>query len=275
MTDISLLQKTDLGKPNAYSFNYDPTRLFPVPRANMRALLGINSMLPFSGADYWTSYEFSWLNAKGKPQIAIAEFIIAADSINLIESKSFKLYLNSFHQTCFSSVEEVIQVLQNDLTKVVQGEVKIKLISPENFSQQKLQDFPGICLDKLDIMIEHYQHHPELLKAESAMISETVYTHLFKSNCPITNQYDWASILIRYSGKKIVHEALLQYLISYRQHNEFHEQCAERIFVDIMNQCRPEQLTVYARFTRRGGLDINPFRSNFEKIPENIRLSRQ
>ena len=267
-----------LGKQVDYEFEYNPGLLQGVPRSLSRDTLDLaNSSLPFDGIDTWTGYELSWLNLKGKPNVAILECHVPITSENLIESKSFKLYLNSFNQTKFASAEDVRQVLQADLSACAGEPVEVKLILPEQFSSLQFQEFNGTLLDSLDVEIDQYSPNTQYLTVakSEAGVQETLVSHLLKSNCLITSQPDWASIQIRYEGKAIEHEGLLKYLISFRQHNEFHEQCVERIYNDIMKHCQPDKLTVCARYTRRGGLDINPFRSNYEAPYANHRQARQ
>lgn len=272
------LSALKLGQKTEYKENYDRTLLQPVPRSLNRDGLGITQAQPFSvGADIWTAYEISWLNTKGVPQVAIADVEIDFRSQNLIESKSFKLYLNSFNQSKFNSLAEVQQIIQQDLQDCAKGEVKVRLNFLQNYNQQQITDFAGDCIDNLDIEINDYGFNAALLQhcTSDNQVEEILVSHLLKSNCLITNQPDWGSVQIHYVGKQIDREKLLRYLVSFRQHNEFHEQCVERIFCDIMQFAQPQKLTVYARYTRRGGLDINPFRSNFESIPSNVRLARQ
>ena len=267
-----------LGKQVDYEFEYNPGLLQGVPRSLSRDTLDLaNSSLPFDGIDTWTGYELSWLNLKGKPNVAILECHVPITSENLIESKSFKLYLNSFNQTKFASAEDVRQVLQADLSACAGEPVEVKLILPEQFTSLQFKEFEGTLLDSLDVEIEQYSPNTQFLAVvkSGAEVKETLISHLLKSNCLITSQPDWASIQIRYEGKAIEHEGLLKYLISFRQHNEFHEQCVERIYNDIMQHCQPDKLTVCARYTRRGGLDINPFRSNYEAPYANHRQARQ
>jgi len=267
-----------LGKQVDYEFEYNPGLLQGVPRSLSRDTLDLaNSSLPFDGIDTWTGYELSWLNLKGKPNVAILECHVPITSENLIESKSFKLYLNSFNQTKFASAEDVRQVLQADLSACAGETVEVKLILPEQFTSLQFKEFEGTLLDSLDVEIEQYSPNTQFLALakSGAEVKETLISHLLKSNCLITSQPDCASIQIRYEGKAIEHEGLLKYLISFRQHNEFHEQCVERIYNDIMQHCQPDKLTVCARYTRRGGLDINPFRSNYEAPYANHRQARQ
>tara|TARA_Y100001934_G_scaffold216250_1_gene256453 strand:+ start:5733 stop:6593 length:861 start_codon:yes stop_codon:yes gene_type:complete len=267
-----------LGKQVDYEFEYNPGLLQGVPRSLSRDTLDLaNSSLPFDGIDTWTGYELSWLNLKGKPNVAILECHVPITSENLIESKSFKLYLNSFNQTKFASAEDVRQVLQADLSACAGETIEVKLILPEQFTSLQFKEFEGTLLDSLDVEIEQYSPNTQFLALakSGAEVKETLISHLLKSNCLITSQPDWASIQVRYEGKAIEHEGLLKYLISFRQHNEFHEQCVERIYNDIMQHCQPDKLTVCARYTRRGGLDINPFRSNYEAPYANHRQARQ
>lgn len=272
------LQSLTLGKPTAYQDRYDPALLQAVPRAMNREPLGLQAdSLPFHGADIWTLYELSWLNARGLPQVAVGEVTLDACSVNLIESKSFKLYLNSFNQTKFSSWGEVRTTLERDLSACAGGDVSIALFRVQEIEGQPLGHFSGVCIDEQDIAIEHYQFDAGYLQhaAGEEIAEEQLVSHLLKSNCLITNQPDWGSVQISYRGPRIDREALLRYLVSFRHHNEFHEQCVERIFNDIQRFCHPEQLSVYARYTRRGGLDINPWRSNGSFQPSHSRLVRQ
>ena len=272
------LNALKLGQQTKYAEEYDRTLLQPVPRHLNRDMLNITTTQPFTiGADIWTAYEISWLNPKGVPQVAIADVSIDFRSENLIESKSFKLYLNSFNQTQFANFDEVQQILQQDLQDCAKGEVKVRLNSLTDYTQQPIAALDGDCIDGLDIEIEDYAFNAELLKdcTNNNVVEETLVSHLLKSNCLITQQPDWGSLQIHYVGKQINREQLLRYIISFRQHNEFHEQCVERIFCDLMYFAALEKLTVYARYTRRGGLDINPYRSNFEPLPPNLRLARQ
>lgn len=272
------LKSLKLGQKTEYASQYDRTLLQPVPRALNRDGLGITQNQPFTiGADIWTAYEISWLNEKGLPQVAIADIYLDYQSQNLIESKSFKLYLNSFNQSKFADFNAVQQTMQRDLSECAQGDVKVRLNPVAVYDAQKINHLQGDCIDEQDIEISSYEFNANWLKdcVSDEIVEEKLVSHLLKSNCLITNQPDWGSLHIHYVGKKINQEKLLRYVVSFRQHNEFHEQCVERIFCDLMHYAKPEKLTVYARYTRRGGLDINPFRSNFENLPENLRLARQ
>ncbi|MBM7074611.1 NADPH-dependent 7-cyano-7-deazaguanine reductase QueF [Shewanella sp. 202IG2-18] len=267
-----------LGKSTQYESEYNPTLLQGVPRKLNRDAIELNTNLPFHGEDIWTGYELSWLNSKGKPMVAIAEFRLDYKSENLIESKSFKLYLNTFNQTKFDSITQVQDTLAKDLSKCAEGDVVVSIIEPKHFGLQRVVELPGACIDELDIEVDDYEFKPDYLENstdDKQTVAETLTSNLLKSNCLITSQPDWGSVMIRYQGPKIDREKLLRYLISFRQHNEFHEQCVERIFVDLKRFCNCTKLTVYARYTRRGGLDINPYRSDFEQPSENHRLARQ
>lgn len=272
---IHLPDNLTLGKSVSYESTYTPSLLQGVPRALGRDAIHLPDDLPFHGTDVWTGYELSWLNSKGKPCVAIVECAVPVTSPNLIESKSFKLYLNSFNQTRFDSTQDVEATLTRDLSQCAGETVDVTIIEPPAFNSLVMEELSGKVIDELDIEVDTYQPTENLLKTGNDHVEETLVSHLLKSNCLITSQPDWASVQIRYSGQNIDHESLLRFLISFRQHNEFHEQCVERIFNDILTQCQPEKLTVYARYTRRGGLDINPFRSNFEQLNNNHRHARQ
>ncbi|MDZ7937041.1 MAG: NADPH-dependent 7-cyano-7-deazaguanine reductase QueF [Rhodoferax sp.] len=277
-------EQSQLGKASAYVDQYDASLLFPIPRAGKRAEIGVTGAAVFFGADMWTAFELSWLNLRGKPQVALVHFTIPCESINIVESKSFKLYLNSFNNSRFADAAEVVARLSADINEavwrggVVQSGIGVKLIAAELFDREPVHELDGLNLDRLDIECTHYQPAPELLQTvpDDDNVSEVLVSNLLKSNCLVTGQPDWGSVQISYTGAQIVQEGLLQYLVSFRNHNEFHEQCVERIFMDIWTRCKPSKLTVYARYTRRGGLDINPFRtSSPQALPGNIRTARQ
>jgi 7-cyano-7-deazaguanine reductase len=267
-----------LGKSTAYRDTYDASLLQGVPRSLNRDPLGLKAdALPFHGGDIWTLYELSWLNARGLPQVAVGHVELDYTSVNLVESKSFKLYLNSFNQTRFDSWEAVQRTLERDLSACAQGKVTVALYRIDELEGQPIAHFHGTCIDEQDIEIDNYQFDTAWLEnaASGKVVEETLVSHLLKSNCLITHQPDWGSVQIQYRGAKIDREKLLRYLVSFRNHNEFHEQCVERIFNDILQFCQPETLSVYARYTRRGGLDINPWRSNSDFVPAIGRLVRQ
>jgi 7-cyano-7-deazaguanine reductase len=268
-----MLQESPLGQKTVYVETYSPEQLYPIPRTLARDKLGLEGTLPFKGVDQWTGFELSWLNSKGKPEIALAEFTFPYNTPHVVESKSFKLYLNSFNQSKFDSVDEVRDVMQKDLSEAAGGPVDVKLYSIN--TEIHTFTFKGICLDDLDIETDVYSPYPQFLTATPGLVEETVFSHLVKSNCLATGQPDWGSVLIKYKGPKIHHEGLLKYIISLRRHAGFAEHLVEQIYMDILTYCKPEKLTVYGRYTRRGGLDINPFRSNFESAPLNKRLARQ
>jgi len=277
-------EHSPLGKPVAYADRYDPSLLFPLPRAPKREEIGVRGAPPFGGVDFWTAYELSWLNPRGKPQVAIAQFSVPAESTHIIESKSFKLYLNSFNNTAFADADAVRTRLREDLSAAIwhggpmQASVGVRLLGADAFDAQPIHELDGLSLDRLDVECTHTRPAPELLKAahDEAPVQETLVSQLLKSNCPVTGQPDWASVQISYAGAQIDQEGLLRYLVSFRNHNDFHEQCVERIFMDVWTRCKPARLTVYARYTRRGGLDINPWRSSHPAaLPANVRTARQ
>ncbi|MGQ3888483.1 NADPH-dependent 7-cyano-7-deazaguanine reductase QueF [Legionella sp. CNM-1927-20] len=275
----AISRESELGKKSDYDLTYNPDRLYPIPRAGKRREIGLNPTdLPFFGFDCWNHYEVSWLNEKGKPMVGVAEIIYDCHSPKLIESKSLKLYFNSFNNTKIKDKFALENIVKSDLEKRIDAEVLVTIYSLEEARQFKIiESFDGETIDNLDIECSIYQVEPSFLSVTDEIVGEILYSDLLKSNCLVTNQPDWGSVQIAYKGKKINREGLLKYLISFRNHNEFHEQCIERIFVDIMTYCKPEKLTVYGRYTRRGGLDINPYRSteNTLNIDKNKRLIRQ
>ena len=240
-------------------------------------------MLPFTGFDLWNAYEVSWLNAKGLPKVVLLRLKVPCTSPNIVESKSLKLYLNSFNQTRFDTVHHVFERLRTDLAQVLGAELELELVGPDQFANEKIHEFTGLDLDKLDIEIDCYEPDANILKPHAGKlanacpeVSERLFSRLLKSNCPVTDQPDWACIQIEYTGPAIDHASLLKYIVSYRMHNGFHEHCVEKIFVDILKQCAPSSLSVYARYTRRGGLDINPWRATFDVKPPSVgRSARQ
>ncbi|MDR0480072.1 MAG: NADPH-dependent 7-cyano-7-deazaguanine reductase QueF [Burkholderiaceae bacterium] len=274
-----------LGKRASYPEHYDASLLYPIARAPLRATLGIAGQPLFLGADLWTAYELSWLNPRGKPQVALAHIIVPCESTHLIESKSLKLYLGSFSGTRFPSAEAVRERIERDLSAAlwtgsdVQMPTVVRLIAPEQFDRQTVQEMDGLLLDRLDIECDDRDvPAPELLTAAFAEqpVEEVLTSRLLKSNCPVTGQPDWASVQIRYSGPQIDQTGLLRYIVSFRRHSEFHEHCVERMFMDIWTRCQPAKLTVYARYTRRGGIDINPWRTSHPgSMPAGARTARQ
>jgi 7-cyano-7-deazaguanine reductase len=273
-----------LGKAVAtYRDTYAPELLFPISRMPKRAEIGLTAAnasgrLPFMGADLWTAFELSWLTPRGKPEVALATFTVPCDSPNIIESKSLKLYLNSFNMSRFDSADAVRATLVRDLSAAAGVYVGVKLVLPDVFDAQPIHELSGLCLDRMDIDCDVFQPAPELLTAAfgELPVTETLTSNLLKSNCLVTGQPDWGSVQITYSGPQIDQAGLLRYLVSFRGHNEFHEQCVERIYMDLLTRCQPVKLQVYARYTRRGGLDINPWRTSHPAAaPANVRNARQ
>ena len=281
---MNTAQDSQLGKASAYADQYAPELLYPIPRSAKRLELGLTDTLPFLGADMWTAFELSWLGPRGKPQLALAHITVPCESSHIIESKSLKLYLNSYNNTVFADAAAVLTRLRADLSEaawrgaVVQSSVGVRLLVPELFDREPVQELDGLSLDRLDVECRQYTPAPELLRTavDEPPVTEVLTSRLLKSNCLVTGQPDWGSVQISYSGAAIDQEGLLQYVVSFRNHHEFHEQCVERIFMDIWQRCQPHKLAVYARYTRRGGLDINPFRTSYaQALPPNVRTARQ
>ena len=271
-------EHSPLGKPSDYVATYSPGLLFPIPRAPKWAELGLTAeTLPYQGVDLWNCYELSWLLPSGKPVVAIGEFEIPADSPNIIESKSFKLYLNSLNQSVFESRDALLEVMTGDLSAAAGKPVRVRLRTLDEVTADGVATLPGRCIDALDVAIQDYDHpRPELLTCDAGrVVEESLHSHLLQSNCPVTGQPDWGSVVVEYRGAALLPESLLAYLVSFRQHADFHEQCVERIFLDLQRLLQPEKLTVYARYVRRGGLDINPYRSTEALVVDNRRLVRQ
>jgi 7-cyano-7-deazaguanine reductase len=273
-----------LGKIARYADQYDPTLLYPLPRAAQRAEIGVTDTPIFLGADLWTAYELSWLNLRGKPQVALGRLVVPCESTHLVESKSLKLYFNSFNNSRFESLTQVRDLMQKDLSEAVwtggpvQASVGVQLFLPAQFARENVQELEGVDLDRLDLDCTDFQPAPHLLQSSphEQPVTETLCSNLLKSNCLVTGQPDWGSVAISYSGPQIEQAGLLQYLVSFRNHNEFHEHCVERIFMDIWTRCQPSKLSVFARYTRRGGVDINPWRSSHpQALPLNVRNARQ
>ena len=267
---------TGLGKDTGYTDQYDASLLYPIPRAKARGVVE-NGEQPFVGVDLWTAFEISWLNAHGLPQVAIGEFIFPCTSSAIVESKSFKLYLNSLIQTEFDSMQAVQDILVADLSAATDSAVDVVLYELAEYDSFKPISEPhGICIDHQQVAVDTYQPEAAFLVADNGVsVTETLYSHLLKTNCPVTDQPDWASVYISYTGPAIDRAGLLKYIVSFRQHQDFHEQCVEKIYTDILQRCEPTELSVYARYMRRGGLDINPFRSSAQRVPPNYRQVRQ
>ena len=267
---MDFLHDSQLGKASTYSERRDPGLLFPIPRDEGRAALGNDAARHFVGCDIWHAWELSWLNERGRPQVAVARFTIDCHSPNLIESKSFKLYLNSLAQTRFSTRSELAQVLREDLGSVAEATFEVEILDPDAKTLVP-QPLPGESLDDIDLVLESGDYGPpqaDWLQADTGQTgSEVLTTRLFRSNCPVTGQPDWASVQIAFEGPRVDRAGLLRYLVSFRNHSGFHEQCVERIFTDLHLMCSPRHLDVRACFTRRGGLDINPWRSTRHPRP--------
>ncbi|WP_257263129.1 NADPH-dependent 7-cyano-7-deazaguanine reductase QueF [Endozoicomonas sp. ONNA2] len=281
MSDV--LHASPLGKISGYKSVYDPSLLFAIERQDKRKELGIDpDHLPFYGRDLWYGYELSWLNLSGKPVVRVARFELPCSSPCLIESKSFKLYLNSFNQSRFASAEEVAGRIARDLSAVAKAPVAVRLYTINEFESRAFDPAPGTNIDEADVIVDCYQYDPTLLArstmreaADNGLVSETLHTHLLKSNCPVTGQPDWGTLVVSYRGEQVDHASLLKYVCSFRDHQEFHEQCVERVLVDLQKHYRFAELTVYAQYLRRGGLDINPWRSTLDIQPGALRFIRQ
>ena len=274
MTDLHEL--TRLGQATEYPDRYDAGLLQPIPRVLGRDALGLDEAgaLPFTGVDLWTHYELSWLDAGGKPVVAIGEIRVPAESDSLIESKSLKLYFNSLNFARFASPQGFVAQVEQDLSEAAGAAVSLTLLDAS--AAAGAEALPGRCVDDLPLVTDSYTPDPGLLRSDPAdEADEVLHSHLLRSNCPVTDQPDWGSVLIHYRGPRIDPQSLLAYLVSFRRHADFHEQCVERIFTDLQRHAGARQLSVYARYTRRGGLDINPFRSNFEQLTRSWRTARQ
>lgn len=273
-------ESSPLGKATEYVASYSPELLFPISRVDKWTELGLTAdSLPYRGFDVWNCYELSWLNAKGKPCVAVAEFVVPAASPNIIESKSFKLYLNSLNQSRFDSSAALEAVLARDLSAAAGASVEVRVRALQAIEAEGVIGLPGLCIDDLDVALEHYDHpRPDVLEAhaQAEAVETSLHSHLLRSNCPVTGQPDWGSLVVEYRSNRLLRpESLLAYVVSFRQHADFHEQCVERMFLDLQRLLSPERLTVYARYVRRGGLDINPYRSTDEVRLDNRRLARQ
>ena len=273
-----MLHHAPLGKNTEYRFDYDPSVLFPIARSLGRDALGLQAQsLPFDGVDIWNAYEVSWLNPSGKPEVAVAELRVPAQSPFLVESKSLKLYFNTLTNSTFANAASVESTIAQDVGKAAGAPVQVKLIMRAGFDT-RAAELPGMWLDGQAVQIDTYDvcaDYLTVLPGPPVQQNESLFSDLLKSNCPVTGQPDWGSVLVTYRGARIDPVGLLRYIVSFRNHIGFHEQCVEHIFRDIKARCAPTHLSVYARYTRRGGMDINPFRSDFEAAPPNRRLYRQ
>jgi len=271
-----MTEKNPLGRTTAYPEQYSPGLLYAIARTGNREALGLGMDLPFHGTDIWNAWELTWLDNDGLPQVGTAEFRVPASSPKIIESKSLKLYLNSFAMTPFASTDDVAETLEQDLGDAADADVAVRVQRPSETDAKANALLPGDCLDDQHLSCEAYEIDAALLSADAGnIVSEDLNSHLLRSLCPVTSQPDTGSLLVSYTGPRIDRAGLLQYIVSYRRHQDFHETCVERMFLDIQAHCNPEKLTVYARYQRRGGIDINPFRSNHETDVPNLRLWRQ
>ena len=268
--------KLPLGETSAYPDKYSPDELCAISRAESRGTLGLSGELPFHGVDIWNVWELTWLGQSGCPIVATAELRVPADSPNIIESKSLKLYLNSYSMSRFASTAEVAATIGEDLSDCAGARVDVSVSQVNRTEARRSARLAGPCLDSIVVDCDAFEVDANLLQADrSTIAAEDLHTHLLRSLCPVTAQPDLASLQISYRGPKIDRASLLRYVVSYRQHSDFHESCIERIFVELMARCAPEQLSVHARYQRRGGIDINPYRSNTGGSPLNLRLWRQ
>ena len=272
------MSENPLGKKTRYPKKYNSGLLYPIPRLTVRSLLDLEKNLIMYGVDHWHAYEIAWLDSSGKPKVAIGEFLFDANSKNIIESKSLKLYLNSLNEELYKDINEVVERITKDLSQVSCSEVKVVLFPPSEIEDAIFSNRRGTSIDSE--LIEHLASHPDegVLQTENdTIIDAELYSDLFRSNCPVTGQPDWASFDIKYTGPKIKPDSLLSYLCSFRHHDGYHEECAERIYRDITLQCRPTKLKIRLNFLRRGGIDINIYRST-NPITEDlvgIRTARQ
>lgn len=258
-----------LGKETEYRFDYDPSLLAPIPRSLGRESLSIDAT-SFVGVDIWNAYEISWLNNYGLPQVRIAKLVVPCNTPNIVESKSLKLYFNSFNQSRFGAENDVQSAMQRDISECVGGTVQLTLLSVDQAIDMQPSVMPGDCIDQQDIQIDHYQTELALLEsAEGRVEKRQIHSHLLRSLCPVTGQPDWASIFIEYSGQAMDEASLLRYIVSFRNQQDFHELCVETIFSHLWQRFDLECLTVYARYLRRGGIDISPLRSSHDvELPD-------
>lgn len=265
-----------LGRETDYPHTYAPEVLCPIPRADSRANLALGDTLPFSGVDIWNAWDLTWLSPNGQPRVATAEIRVPAESPNIIESKSLKLYLGSFAMSPFDSVSAAAECIERDLATCAGAPINVTVLPVSDTESRSAARLAGTCLDDLDASCSDWDVNASLLRAEdSEIVREDLHTHLLRSLCPVTAQPDIGSLQISYRGPKIDRKGLLQYVVSFREHNDFHEACIERMFVDLMSRCGCDELSVQARYQRRGGIDINPIRSNAGEKPLNLRLWRQ
>lgn len=271
-----MIKDSALGRKADYPDTYAPELLYAIERCENRAALGLAAELPFHGTDIWNVWELTWLRDCGQPVIAAAEIRVPADSTNIVESKSLKLYLNSYSMSRFASTDAVAQSIRSDLSNVADADVSVRLLDHDEMQTANIEQLPGLCIDDDSTSCEFFDVDATLLLVDrDNYVEESLHSHLLRSLCPVTSQPDAGSVLVQYRGPEIDRASLLRYIVSFRQHSDFHEACVERMFLDINERCEPEQLTIYARYQRRGGIDINPFRSNATIEARNTRLWRQ
>ena len=264
-----------LGRHTPVVDSYAPQLLYPIPRAAGRSLIGCDEALPFSGGDLWHAYEVSWLDSGGKPVVRVGRISIPVSSPNLVESKSFKLYLNSLNNTRFADEQEVAATIKKDIAQIAGAEIGLELLAIDDEALCGAV-LAGQCLDHLEVCAPEGEPSADMLELRCQdIVQEQLHTHLLRSLCPVTGQPDWASVWIHYEGRALDHGSLLRYIIAYRQHQEFHEQCVERMFCDLQRRVAPRSLHIQAFYNRRGGLDINPFRSTDPAARPLPRMNRQ
>jgi len=270
------MQELPLGRDVSYPETYAPDVLVPIDRQLARNALGIEEPLPFDGVDTWTAWELTWLSPSGRPNVAAARISVPASSASIVESKSMKLYLGSFAMSRYRSTDEVAAVIRRDLSTAAGTDVDVALVGESERSALQPDTLPGDCLDSLDVDCNLDTPSADALVCDAdVVVRESLHTHLFRSLCPVTGQPDTASVLLRYEGPKMDRASVLRYLVSFRRHQDFHEACVERMFIDMKTQCAPRRLGVYARFLRRGGIDINPWRCDDGESAPAVRVWRQ
>ena len=268
--------KLALGRETGYPDKYAPAVLDAIPRIQNREPLGITADLPFAGVDVWNAWELTWLGTGKRPAVATARIVVPVESPNIIESKSLKLYLDSFAMTEFASAGDVEQTIRKDLTRCVESPVEVRVAPVSSTEARTVARLAGSSLDDLDVDCDDWEVNAGLMRADSDnIVTADLHTHLLRSLCPVTAQPDIGSLQISYRGPTIDPAGLLRYIVSYRQHSDFHESCIEKMFIDIQERCKPLDLTLHARYQRRGGIDINPFRSTSAQTPRDLRLWRQ
>lgn len=278
---MNVLQHGLLGQSTDYPTSYCPDILYPISRQLGRESLALPAEQLSLGVDFWHCFEVSWLDNNHISQVAMLRLSIAANSPLIIESKSLKLYLNSLNFTIFDCQDSVLATIRRDLSACLQTQVEISLFELNQPDSLPIDKPDGVCIDKAcqnkKIALSTQVDSGLLgMPSDGQMVKQSYYSHLLRSNCPVTNQPDWGTVQIDIESPLIDCANLLAYLLSYRQHNGFHEQCVEQIFCDLTCAFRPKTLMVRAWYTRRGGIDINPVRvSDLSLLPKPSRLIRQ